>query len=183
MADQLTIDQYNARWVGYHTWDDIDWVVLDEVFKNYSYYLCWVLGWDCKDIDTSYLTVHIQPWDPTCEDTETPDLPYEFRHPIVGCGEGVYWNQEISIHLGDDPGVDFEYKGSMYRAFRFSAYENELLHFFQHFAGLPYSDIVDQHSTLQVSIILPCECGGTEFEQLDETHYVCKVCGEIKEVK
>ena len=180
MADQLTIDQYNAYWGSYY-WDGIDWPALDEEFLNWKQYLCYDMNWNCKEIDPSYLTVYIQPWSDQCVDEESPLCPKEILHPSMGCIDGWYQNQMAYFHLGDDPGQDFRFMGTGYKAFELSAYSDELLHFFQQMSGLPFSHEIYQHST-QYTIILPCECGETEFEWIDETHLVCKQCGKIREL-
>ncbi len=180
IVDLSTTDQYEGRWE--LNWDGIDWSTLDEIFESVKEYLCYSCNWDCKDIDASYISVQIHPWDGSCIDQRFPTQPYQIKHPTLGCTNGWYQNQVAHFHLGDDPGVDNNVYGFYAGAFSLTAFDDELLHFFQNACGLPYADAWPQPVSI-VTIILPCEkCGGSEFNKLDDTHIVCAKCGEIKDI-
>jgi len=144
-----TIAQYESLY-GY--WGNIDWEALDALFEARKSYYCGQdsLNWDCKDTTPSQVTVHIKPWDSRCKDEETPTQPkeiYVFLNGKWQCIDGWYWVRVVYFHLGDDPGWDHililneDPLISMdYYAFQESAYEHELMHFFQEMAGLPFSD-------------------------------------------
>ncbi len=144
-----TIAQYESLW-GY--WGNIDWVALDELFAYRKDYFCYQLNWDCKDTIPGQLMVYVKPWDSRCVDEESPTQPKEIYAYINGewqCVDGWYWKRVVYFHLGDDPGWDRTViyneepliSGDFY-AFQETAYEHELMHFFQEMAGLPSSDEV-----------------------------------------
>ena len=167
ITDLSTIDQYEARWGGVFHWENIDWETLDKEFEFYKQYYCYQLNWDCKNANTSQLTVYIKPWDNRCQDAESPCQPKEIYVYINGewqCIDGWYWEQVIYFHLGDDPGQDhttiFTEDGlttADYGAFQESAYSHELLHFFQQMAGLPFSEDVYYPPRIAYILHLPDE--------------------------
>ena len=144
-----TIAQYESLY-GY--WGNIDWEALDALFAYRKDYFCHQLDWNCKDTSPDQLTVYIKPWDSRCKDEESPTQPKEIYVFLNGqwmCVDGWYRTRVVYFHLGDDPGWDHEtvyneepLMSAEFYAFQESAYEHELMHFFQEMGGLPFSDEV-----------------------------------------
>jgi len=151
-ATRETVKQYNRHWCTYSPevvtfpkrpgvfkyykdykigprWENIDWSVIDGYFRLLS-----------KKYDSypnpSFLTVRIDPLDYSCIDESGFPYSYEFRFPGYGCIDGIFPNPNlIVIHLGDDPGQEWEY--TLNRPFCATALDWEFSHYFLYWRGDP----------------------------------------------